>query len=80
MRMRRSKVSHRTACIYACIIPHALTALEITLLAEAQKSQLFPKELQVTTGPMRLQFVGKGSGGWADPRDHQLCMDIVGAH
>lgn len=37
---------------------------------------LFPRRLQITRN-MAAASVGRENGGWADPRDQQLCLDIA---
>eukprot|EP00047_Mylnosiga_fluctuans_P005686 m.242056 g.242056 ORF g.242056 m.242056 type:complete len:496 (-) comp13958_c0_seq1:158-1645(-) len=52
---------------------------EFNMLMKRNEAQLFPAQLNVAPSLMRAPNVVKGSGGWGDPRDHQLCLAMADA-
>lgn len=67
-----SGVHHKNSCKSTA----ALRRVQ-KLLAPA-KGHLFPKQLTLThTVSKKLVKKTKGNGGWADVRDHSLCLQMM---
>ena len=41
------------------------------------KDQLYPESLKVIENSIKMTNKPKENGGWADPRDHELCLQMA---
>ena len=56
--------------------PQSLVA-KLRDVYESKKSEYFPKSLELSKVDTILRIIKKSNGGWADPRDHRLCMSFA---
>ena len=54
-----------------------MSMLELTLI-QSSKENLFPESLKLLRGRVgRRRVRHRPNGGWADKRDHQLCLNFT---
>jgi len=56
---------------------HSVVVTRVQSILKTVKTYLYPSNLVVMSAHPRKLKMKKGNGGWADKRDHQLCLNMT---